>query len=78
MNNNLILLASLEITRDSKRKELGKLTFDCFQLKEKGDRAYCIKGHPLGRANDGTVPLRLVLGGLLARVCKDCKDYDGG
>lgn len=52
--------------------------YQCLNAKVKGDRIYCAKGHPIGRANDGTVPLvSLVRGASLQRtICQDCSDYD--
>lgn len=72
----------LELMRDEARKKLGRISFDCYNLKLspcfKGKRVYCAKGHPLGRAKDGTLDLMFVLRGMLAGACKECGDYDGG
>jgi len=68
----------LEALRDQARERIGRITFDCFNLKIRGDRAYCSKGYLLGRAKDGTLALITVLRGVTSGVCKDCIDYEGG
>ena len=71
----------LELRRELRRKRSGRITFDCYSLKVKGlnvKRVYCVKGHHLGRAKDGTADLVTVMRGILFGTCKTCKDFDGG
>lgn len=75
---NLWDSAELEALRELRRKKSGRITFDCYTLKVRGDRVYCAKGYLLGRAKDGTADLATILTGILFGVCKDCRDYDGG
>ena len=75
--NDKELLDRLEKQRAIKRGS-GILTFDCLNLKCQGDRAHCTKGELLGQARDGTLDLKVVLGGILSGTCRNCKDYDGG
>lgn len=64
--------------RDIRRRELGRITFDCFNCKLKGMTAHCAKGYKLGLTEDGMLDLLDVLKGVLSPTCKDCEDYDGG
>ena len=68
------LLEKLEQQRAIKRIT-GRLTFDCLNLKCKGDRAYCSKGRLLGQAKDGSLALITVLRGVTSGICKHCKDF---
>ena len=68
----------LEEQRSQMRARIGRITFDCFNLKEKGDRAICSKKHHLGRAKNGTLALLAVLQGVTSGACKDCTDFEGG
>lgn len=54
-----------------------RLTFDCFNLKYKEDRAYCSTGRKLGTAKDGSLALITVLRGITSSVCKNCEDFTG-
>lgn len=65
-------LDKLEQQRAEKRITGGRLTFDCFNLKCKGDRAYCSKGLMLGQAKDGSIALITVLRGITSGACKKC------
>ena len=68
----------LEDQRNLRRLHQGRISFDCFNLKAREGRAYCAKGHLLGRAKDGTLDLTTVLRGVLSGACRNCKDFDGG
>lgn len=68
---------AFEELRASRRKTLGRIAFDCFNLKVEGDRVHCAKGHFLGWSEDGTFDLTSVLKGVTPRVCKKCQDFDG-
>lgn len=72
--DNVSLLDELEQQRAIKRKT-DRLTFDCFNLRCKGDRVYCSKGKPLGRAKDGSMILVSVLRGVTSGICRDCEDF---
>ena len=73
------LLVKLEAERDFKRKQTGRLTFDCYNSKSKsGGRVICGKGHLLGSAKDGSMAEIAVLRGITPATCKDCLDYEGG
>ena len=65
-------LKRLEEERVIKRRVQIRLSFDCFNLKCKGDRAVCSKGYHLGQAKDGSLGLLTVLRGGTSGVCKDC------
>ena len=65
-----------ERLRDKRRRD-GKLTYDCFNLKQRGDVAYCSKGYALSLADDGSLELEDVLKGVTSGVCRTCKDFDG-
>ena len=67
-----------EERRSEARFHRGRITFDCFNLKVRGDRVFCSKSHLLSRAKDGTADLITILRGTCFGVCKKCKDYDGG
>ena len=67
----------LEEHRSEARLNLGRITYDCFLLKVHGDRVYCSKGIPLGRAKDGTADLASILRGVSFGVCKACEFFDG-
>jgi len=70
--------SAVEELRDSRRKRLGKIAFDCFNLKVRGNRTYCAKGHHLGQSKDGTLSLLPTLKGVTPSICKLCRDFDGG
>lgn len=67
-------LKSLEELRLNK-KGIGRLTFDCFNLKSIGERAYCSKRKRIGQAADGSMSLIAVLRGKTSGVCRNCKDF---
>ncbi len=69
-------LNRLQELRDDKRNGSGRLSFDCFNLKCKEDRAYCSEGRRLGTARDGSLALIAVLCGVTSSICKDCEDYN--
>lgn len=69
-------LSEYERMRDEKRAWLGRLTFDCLNLKCQGDRAVCSAGHNLGLARDGSLPLLRVLKGYTAAICRECTEYE--
>ena len=73
--DNESALIRLEKQRDARRRAKKRLSFDCYNLKFKGDRAYCSKGKRLGRARDGSMKLITVLQGITARACIGCKYY---
>lgn len=68
-------LAKLEKERDLRRSDGKRLTFDCLNLKCKGDRAYCSKGMRLGQSKDGSMFLVTVLKGITSGACKSCFDF---
>lgn len=57
----------MEELRHVRRILMGKIAFDCLNLKEKHGKAYCPKM--------GTIPLRQTLEGLTPRVCHYCLHY---
>lgn len=65
-------LDKMETQRDSMRSLGKRMTFDCFCLRYKGDRAYCSQGMRLGQARDGTISLKVVLRGITSGTCRDC------
>lgn len=69
---------AFEELRSIRRKRLGRLAFDCFNLKVGDERVHCVKGHSLGWSDDGTFDLTAILKGVTPRTCKNCKDFDGG
>jgi len=73
--DNKKILERLELLRDKMRKEGKRLTFDCLNLKHKGDRAYCSLGKRLTMCNDGTIALVTVLRGYTSGTCKECLDF---
>lgn len=77
MSTEIVYNISEEL-RDSRRKRYGRIAFDCFNLKERDGRAFCIKGHYLGWSEDGTIDLKLILKGITPSACKSCLDFDGG
>ncbi len=72
--NNKELLDKLEQQRFVKR-DTGRITFDCFNARPKGDRVFCSKGKLLGQAKDGSLALITVLRGITSGTCKNCEDY---
>ena len=73
--NDLKLLERLENQRAIKRQSSIRLTFDCLNLKHRGDRAFCSKGIMLGQAKDGSLSLLAVLKGVISSSCKECKYF---
>ena len=74
---NTDALDRCEVVRENKRKYYGRLAFDCYRCKAKGDKAVCEAGHPIGTAKDGSSPLVSVLMGWTSSDCKVCPDYNG-
>jgi hypothetical protein len=72
-------LDRMEAQRDIARAQGKRLSYDCFNLKCRGDtdRVYCSRGKLLGQSKDGTLLLVSVLRGMTSGACKDCKDFDG-
>lgn len=68
-------LRKLGELRAGKRARSDRLTFDCFHLKYRDDRAYCDLGKRLGRAQDGFISLLMVLRGMTSGACKNCEDF---
>ena len=75
--DNPTVCNALDKIRDEKREKMGRLSYDCFNLKVKKDRVFCSKGKKLGCAKDGTLNFVSVIRGLTSGVCKNCKDFDG-
>lgn len=69
------LLEELEKKRDSLRAKGKRLTFDCLNLRCRGKRAHCSKGYSLSIAKDGGLNLLIVLKGVTASICKNCRDF---
>jgi len=67
----------LEERRDEARRDKGRISFDCFRLRYKNNRAVCSMGHTLGIAKDGSMSMVKIMGGMLCASCKDCEDWDG-
>lgn len=57
-----------------------RLTFDCMNAKvtRDGKRVYCIKGHKLSGAKDGTMSLIDVETGKVAEACITCWKFVDG
>ena len=68
-------LDKLDKQRSIKR-ETGRITFDCYNARPRGDRVFCSKGKLLGQARDGSLSMVLVLRGITSGTCKDCEDYN--
>lgn len=66
-----------EQKRDEHRKRIGRLSFDCFNLHSKGDRAFCKLQHPISDTKEGDMHLWAVLKGTTSSVCKGCKEFNG-
>jgi len=64
--------------REKARELFGRIAFDCYNLKEVGDRAVCAKGYWLSRATDRGLSLVSVLMGVTPNICKVCKSFEGG
>jgi len=67
-----------EEQRKLARVNLGRLTFDCYNLKVDDKRAVCSLGYRLSLARDGGMDLADVLNGKTSGTCIDCKEFDGG
>lgn len=63
-------MARLEEKREELRQKGRRLSFDCFNLKVRGDRVICCK-HP-----NVNLSLDRVLKGYTAPICFVCLDYD--
>jgi len=74
--DNKDLLDRLEKQRDSVRESGKRLTFDCFSLKVKGDRAHCSMGIRLGQAKDSSLDIVTVLRGICSGSCKKCAYFN--
>lgn len=68
-------LDKLEKQRVLKRFSSGRLTFDCLNLRCRGDRASCSLGKRLGQSKDGSLALIRVLRGITSGVCRNCEDF---
>jgi len=68
------LSPEIEKLRDS-RRERSRIAYDCFNLRERKDRAYCVKGYCLG-TEDGSYDLLSILRGVTPSICKKCPDFD--
>ena len=66
------MLDRMESERDARRKRMQRITFDCLELKCRGDRAVCSKGLYLGQARDGSMGLVTVLRGVTSGSCLHC------
>jgi len=73
--DDLELLEKLESQRATKRQSSIRLTFDCLNLKHRGNRAFCSRGVMLGQAKDGSLSLLAVLKGVISSSCKECKYF---
>jgi len=67
----------LDEERHKARETKGRLTYDCFSAKVKGDRVHCDKGHPLFGKRAVDMSLLSVLRGRTSICCKGCPDFDG-
>lgn len=67
---------TLENLRD-KRRELRRITYDCFSAHLRGDSVVCTKGKTLSAAKSGTMPLLTCPKGGSTPMCVACKDYSG-
>lgn len=76
--DNIKFLENISLIRDGRRFEHSRLSYDCFKLKCKGNRAVCSEGAHLGQSSDGTLDLVTVLRGITPTVCKRCELFDGG
>lgn len=74
--DNQGFLVACEEKRDKHRKDIGRLTFDCFQAKAREDRVVCAKGFTLGNVKDGSMFLIAVLKGRTSAQCKRCAEFD--
>jgi len=68
-------LIKMEIYRDKVRSSGKRLTFDCMNLHCRGERVFCIEGHLLGQAKDGSLALVTVLRGVTSGTCLSCKEF---
>ncbi len=72
-----IKLDDLDVMRYDKRLNGNRLTFDCFNTRERGDRVCCVK-HPLSSNTlDEMMPLLAVLRGRTSSRCLKCPDFEG-
>lgn len=70
-------LDKLEIERSGHRERSGRLTFDCFEARLRGDRVYCSKGHNLMIiSKSGSMYAYAVLRGRTAKICRECEDFN--
>lgn len=68
-----------EEIRSKRREEYGRIAFDCYNLKARGDRAYCCEGISLDfKSQDGSISLYSALHGASPHICRTCKKYDDG
>ena len=70
--SDIWLNSQVEGARNLTRRRTGRVAFDCFNLKVKGDRVYCAKGH----MGEQTYDLWKILEGYTPRVCEKCEDFD--
>lgn len=68
-------LAMLEEQRDERRRKAGRISFDCLNLKVRGDRVICAKGKLLGSSRDGSIALITVMRGVLLGSCRECSEF---
>lgn len=73
--DNQEFLKIQEERRAAKRFNSGRLTFDCFHLKYRGDRAHCSLAKRLGTSRDGSLSLANVLRGITSGTCRGCKNF---
>ena len=73
--DDLELLEKLDSQRIINRQSSIRLTYDCLNLKHRGNRAFCSKGVMLGQAKDGSLSLMAVLKGIASGSCKECKYF---
>ena len=76
--NDTQLLDKLDAVRSGLRLKGKRLTFDCLNLKCRGERVHCAKGKLLGQARDGSLALITVLRGMTSGACVNCGDFEGG
>lgn len=68
---------SLEFIRNKRRKGSGRVSYDCFNLKSKRDRAYCSIGYSLNNNSmDGSLALVSILKGWTPSICRECKHFN--
>jgi len=71
--DNKPALDKLENERNRKRISSKRLTFDCFNVRVRGDEVTCARGKTLGLFPGGSLILISVLRGITPEICKTCE-----